>query len=89
MAEKTIGDLQRRSREVAPLPQRRNPPQQPLPVDSICDWDSGEVQAQPPRPGPARLSPCLALPLACPYPCPSSYPVLALVPFLALAPEPT
>lgn len=44
MAEKTIGDLQRRSREVAPLPQRRNPLQQPLTVDSICDWDSGEVQ---------------------------------------------
>ncbi|EPQ18959.1 Envoplakin [Myotis brandtii] len=42
-AEKTIGDLQRRSQEVAPLPQRRNPPQQPLQVDSICDWDTGEV----------------------------------------------
>ncbi|XP_014387230.1 PREDICTED: envoplakin [Myotis brandtii] len=41
-AEKTIGDLQRRSQEVAPLPQRRNPPQQPLQVDSICDWDTGE-----------------------------------------------
>lgn len=44
VAEKTIGDLQRRSREVAPLPQRRSPPQQPLQVDSICDWDTGEVQ---------------------------------------------
>lgn len=44
MAEKTIGDLKRQSREVAPLPQRRNPLQQPLTVDSICDWDSGEVQ---------------------------------------------
>ncbi|XP_019499892.1 PREDICTED: envoplakin isoform X2 [Hipposideros armiger] len=44
MAEKTVGDLQRRSQEVAPLPQRRNPPQQPLHVESICDWDSGEVQ---------------------------------------------
>ncbi|XP_032312690.1 LOW QUALITY PROTEIN: envoplakin [Camelus ferus] len=43
-AEKTVGDLQLRSREVAPLPQRRNCPQQPLHVDSICDWDSGEVQ---------------------------------------------
>nr|XP_004655257.2 envoplakin [Jaculus jaculus] len=44
MAEKAIGDLQRQSREVAPLPLRRNPPEQPLLVDSICDWDSGEVQ---------------------------------------------
>lgn len=44
IAERTIGELQRRSQEVAPLPQRRNPPKQPLPVDSICDWDSGEVQ---------------------------------------------
>lgn len=44
IAERTIGELQRRSQEVAPLPQRRNPPKQPLHVDSICDWDSGEVQ---------------------------------------------
>uniref|UniRef100_A0A8C0DP91 Envoplakin n=1 Tax=Balaenoptera musculus TaxID=9771 RepID=A0A8C0DP91_BALMU len=44
VAEKTVGDLQLRSREVAPLPQRRNPPQQALHVNSICDWDTGEVQ---------------------------------------------
>nr|XP_023507756.1 envoplakin [Equus caballus] len=44
LAEKTTRDLQRRSQEVTPLPQRRKPPQQPLHVDSICDWDSGEVQ---------------------------------------------
>lgn len=44
VAEKTVRDLQLRSQEVAPLPQRRSPPQQPLHVDSICDWDSGEVQ---------------------------------------------
>uniref|UniRef100_A0A8C6G1W4 Envoplakin n=1 Tax=Moschus moschiferus TaxID=68415 RepID=A0A8C6G1W4_MOSMO len=44
MAEKTIKDLQLRSQGVAPLPQRRNLPPQPLRVDSICDWDSGEVQ---------------------------------------------
>lgn len=43
VAEKTVRDLQLRSQEVAPLPQRRSPPQQPLHVDSICDWDSGEV----------------------------------------------
>lgn len=44
VAEKAIGQLQQRSREVAPLPLRRNPPKQPLQLDSICDWDSGEVQ---------------------------------------------
>ncbi|KAM4843618.1 envoplakin [Thomomys bottae] len=44
VAERAIGDLQRQSQEVAPLPQRRKPPQQPLHVHSICDWDSGEVQ---------------------------------------------
>ncbi|XP_007454387.1 PREDICTED: envoplakin isoform X2 [Lipotes vexillifer] len=44
VAEKTVGDLQLRSREVAPLPQRRKPPQRPLHVDSICDWDTKEVQ---------------------------------------------
>lgn len=44
MAEKTLKDLQLQSQGVAPLPQRRNLPLQPLRVDSICDWDSGEVQ---------------------------------------------
>ncbi|GAB1297087.1 Envoplakin [Apodemus speciosus] len=44
VAERAVGELQQRSQDVAPLPQRRNPPKQPLPVDSICDWDSGEVQ---------------------------------------------
>uniref|UniRef100_A0A8C6I622 Envoplakin n=1 Tax=Mus spicilegus TaxID=10103 RepID=A0A8C6I622_MUSSI len=44
IAERAVGDLQQRSQEVAPLPQRRNPSKQPLHVDSICDWDSGEVQ---------------------------------------------
>lgn len=44
VAEKTVKDLQLRSQGVAPLPQRRNLPPQPLRVDSICDWDSGEVQ---------------------------------------------
>ncbi|XP_075415571.1 envoplakin isoform X2 [Tenrec ecaudatus] len=44
VAERTVKDLQRRSKDVAPLPLRRNKPQQPLHIDSICDWDSGEVQ---------------------------------------------
>nr|XP_051697064.1 envoplakin [Oryctolagus cuniculus] len=46
VAERTIGELQKKCQEVAPLPQRRSPPQQTLHVDSICDWDSGEVQLQ-------------------------------------------
>lgn len=52
-AERAVGELQQRSQEVAPLPQRRNPPKQSLHVDSICDWDSGEVRAPstcPPHP---------------------------------------
>ncbi|XP_037666342.1 envoplakin isoform X1 [Choloepus didactylus] len=44
MAERTVGDLQRWAQEVAPLPLRRTPPQQPLQVDSLCDWDTGDVQ---------------------------------------------
>ncbi|KAL1779698.1 envoplakin isoform X1 [Sigmodon hispidus] len=44
MAERAIGVLQQQSQKVAPLPQRRNPPKQALRVDSICDWDSAEVQ---------------------------------------------
>ena len=61
MAEKTLKDLQLQSQGVAPLPQRRNLPLQPLRVDSICDWDSGEVQSPlgssgPTCPTPATLS---------------------------------
>ncbi|XP_040606011.1 envoplakin isoform X2 [Mesocricetus auratus] len=44
MTERAIGELQQQSRKVTPLPLRRNPPKQALHVDSICDWDSGEVQ---------------------------------------------
>lgn len=44
VTERAVGELQQQSRKVSPLPQRRTPPQQPLRVDSICDWDSGEVQ---------------------------------------------
>ncbi|XP_026260637.2 envoplakin [Urocitellus parryii] len=46
MAERTIGKLQQKSQEVAPLPKRRTPSKQPLHMDSICDWDSEEVQLQ-------------------------------------------
>lgn len=75
MAEKTIGDLQRRSQEVAPLPQRRNPPQQPLQVDSICDWDTGEVQAQPTPPTHSH------------HPCPGPQPRPQPLPHLGLDPS--
>ena len=80
MAEKTVKDLQLRSQGVAPLPQRRNLPPQPLRVDSICDWDSGEVQtrvlrAHPPLAYHPQSLPCPLLPTranAPPHPCSST-----------------
>lgn len=83
VAEKTVGDLQLRSREVAPLSQRRKPPQQSLHVDSICDWDTGEVQSLPAqllRPRPPHPCPLQSLPSP-------SYPLLPLPP--PPAPRPT
>ena len=71
VAEKTIGDLQRQSHQVAPLQQRRNPPQQPLHVDSICDWDSEEVQALPAQPQPCLLQSHHCLRSHPSPPCPS------------------
>ena len=69
MAEKTVKDLQLRSQGVAPLPQRRNLPPQPLRVDSICDWDSGEVQSPLESSGPTRPSPTTPSPSPAPsYP---------------------
>lgn len=75
MTEKTVKDLQLRSQGVAPLPQRRNLPPQPLRVDSICDWDSGEVQSPPARflRGPTHPTP--ATPSPSPVP---SYPLLPM-----------
>lgn len=83
VAEKTIKDLQRRSQQVAPLQQRRNPPQQPLHVDSICDWDSGEVRARPapPQPCPLRSHPLPQAPSpTVPQALPGLWPVPALTP---------
>lgn len=78
MAEKTVKDLQLQSQGVAPLPQRRNLPPQPLRVDSICDWDSGEVQSPPARllwgPTHPQSLPCPLLPTpanAPPHPHPT------------------
>ncbi|XP_072501843.1 envoplakin isoform X2 [Notamacropus eugenii] len=42
--EKTIKDLKKRGQEIAPLPLRRTHLVKPFQVDSICDWDSGDVQ---------------------------------------------
>ncbi|XP_036613061.1 envoplakin [Trichosurus vulpecula] len=42
--EKTIKDLKKQGQEIAPLPLRRTHLVKPLQVDSICDWDSGDVQ---------------------------------------------
>ncbi|NWS10162.1 EVPL protein, partial [Pachyramphus minor] len=43
-AEKSITDLKRRSKEISPLKLRRTRPSQPLTLDTLCDWDAGEVQ---------------------------------------------
>ncbi|XP_029456324.1 envoplakin [Rhinatrema bivittatum] len=43
-AEKDIAGLKKRSMEIPPLKLRRTRPSQPVTVDTICDWDSGEVQ---------------------------------------------
>lgn len=44
-AEKSIADLKRRSKEISPLKLRRTRPSQPLSLDTLCDWDAGEVRA--------------------------------------------
>ncbi|OWK15162.1 EVPL [Cervus elaphus hippelaphus] len=46
MAEKTVKDLQLQSQGVAPLPQRRNLPPQPLRVDSISDPQAQKLLTQ-------------------------------------------
>ncbi|KFW09077.1 Envoplakin, partial [Eurypyga helias] len=43
-AEKSITDLKRRSKEISPLQLRRMRPSQTLTLDTLCDWDAGEVQ---------------------------------------------
>ncbi|XP_010216349.1 PREDICTED: envoplakin [Tinamus guttatus] len=43
-AEKSITDLKRRSKEISPLKLRRMRSSQPLTLDTLCDWDAGEVQ---------------------------------------------
>uniref|UniRef100_A0A8C3Y2M1 SH3 domain-containing protein n=1 Tax=Catharus ustulatus TaxID=91951 RepID=A0A8C3Y2M1_CATUS len=43
-AEKSISDLKRRSKEISPLKLRRTRPSEPLSLDTLCDWDAGEVQ---------------------------------------------
>uniref|UniRef100_A0A8C0BKP8 SH3 domain-containing protein n=1 Tax=Buteo japonicus TaxID=224669 RepID=A0A8C0BKP8_9AVES len=43
-AEKSITDLKRRSKEISPLKLRRMRPSQTLTLETLCDWDAGEVQ---------------------------------------------
>uniref|UniRef100_A0A672VDU2 SH3 domain-containing protein n=1 Tax=Strigops habroptila TaxID=2489341 RepID=A0A672VDU2_STRHB len=42
--EKSITDLKRKSKEISPLKLRRMHPSQSLTLDTLCDWDAGEVQ---------------------------------------------
>lgn len=43
--EKSITDLKRKSKEISPLKLRRVHPSQTLTLDTLCDWDAGEVRA--------------------------------------------
>ncbi|KAM4692127.1 envoplakin [Rhinophrynus dorsalis] len=43
-AEKILSELKQKAPEIAPVKQRRIKPKQPLTVDTICDWDSGDIQ---------------------------------------------
>lgn len=101
MTERAVGELQQQSRKVAPLPQRRNPPKQALQVDSICDWDSGEVQVCPTflpcppqslHPHTVDMSLCtpaaslsLAPSLTQPHPHQSVPPLICPCPYLSLS----
>ncbi|XP_051851000.1 envoplakin [Antechinus flavipes] len=42
--ERTVKDLKKQAQDIFPLPLRRKHLVKPLQVDSICDWDSGDVQ---------------------------------------------
>uniref|UniRef100_A0A8C4YBY3 Envoplakin n=1 Tax=Gopherus evgoodei TaxID=1825980 RepID=A0A8C4YBY3_9SAUR len=42
-AEKSIAELKRKSPEISPLKLRRTCPSQPLALDTVCDWASGDV----------------------------------------------
>ncbi|XP_077462150.1 envoplakin a [Stigmatopora argus] len=39
-SEQLLADLRRRSTTIAPLKQRRSPPNQTVTLESLCDWDS-------------------------------------------------
>ncbi|XP_044152746.1 LOW QUALITY PROTEIN: envoplakin [Bufo gargarizans] len=43
-AEKTLSELKQKAPEIFPIKQRRIKPKQPINLDTICDWDSGDVQ---------------------------------------------
>ncbi|XP_075702582.1 envoplakin [Rhinoderma darwinii] len=43
-AEKTLSELKQKVPEIVPIKQRRMRPKQPVNLDTICDWDSGDVQ---------------------------------------------
>ncbi|XP_075033903.1 envoplakin [Mixophyes fleayi] len=43
-AEKTLSELKERAPGIVPIKQRRTRPKQPINMEAICDWDSGDVQ---------------------------------------------
>ncbi|KAM4662790.1 envoplakin [Discoglossus pictus] len=43
-AENSLKELSKRAPDIVPIKQRRVRPKQPITVEAICDWDSGDVQ---------------------------------------------
>uniref|UniRef100_A0A3B4V7J6 Envoplakin a n=1 Tax=Seriola dumerili TaxID=41447 RepID=A0A3B4V7J6_SERDU len=43
-SEQLLADLRRRSTTIAPLKLRRNAPNRPITVESLCDWDTDKVE---------------------------------------------
>ncbi|CAJ1053649.1 envoplakin a [Xyrichtys novacula] len=41
--EQHLADLRRRSTTIAPLKLRRNPPNRPITLESLCDWETDEA----------------------------------------------
>lgn len=43
-SEQLLADLRRRSTTIAPLKLRRNTPNRPITVESLCDWEADKVE---------------------------------------------
>lgn len=43
-SEQLLADLRRRSTTIAPLKLRRNAPNRPITLESLCDWETPKVE---------------------------------------------